>query len=188
MRSAAGRARVEIAPGVQPTVGSTAPPSTPMLPTTAPATAITAVPPATETPAPATSVPAPPITDAQPAADPLDAARRFVAALQADRSGRLAANYAGDELATVLRSGTADVGGLLGEQNPFTGFSVDGIVGSAPPFSYVRVTFAYGSTPQPASTRVLDVEQQGGLFVVTAIGPSSPIPLDRARILRLSSS
>jgi hypothetical protein len=116
------------------------------------------------------------VAEAQPATDPLDAAQRFMAALQSDRTGRLAANYAGGELAAALRAGQPDIGGLLGEQNPFSAFTVDGVVGGAPPLTYVLVTFAYGSQPQPLATRVLDIQEQGGLFVVTAIGPASPLP------------
>lgn len=162
------------ATGTPAPAATVAPTQPPVLPPTAVPPTATAAPPATAVP-PAPATPAP-VTDAQPATDPRDAAQRFLAALQADRTGRLAANYAGGTLATTLRNGVPDIGGLLGEQNPFTGFTVNGVVGSAPPFSYVQVTFAYGSTPQPLATRVLDVQEQGGFFVVTAIGPASPIP------------
>jgi hypothetical protein len=120
-------------------------------------------------PAPVISTPTVPIIDAQPATEPLDATQRFLAALQSDRSGRLAANYAAGVLAEQLRSTAQDVGWLLGEQNPFTGYRVNGVLAETPPFAYVQVTLFYGEPPQPVATRTLTLQQEGDFWRVIEI-------------------
>lgn len=171
----------------QPTLGAQTaivPPSvTPVaVDPTAPATVPpTAAPVAAEPTAPApTPAPAVPTADAQLATTPLDAAQRFLAALQADRSGQLAAPYAAGVLAELLRPGTQDVGWIIAEQNPFTGFSVDRLLAESPPYAYVQVTLLYGEPPQPGTTRALTLQQEGDFWRVIEIvlpeGPIGPTP------------
>jgi hypothetical protein len=117
-----------------------------------------------------------PTADVELATTPPDAAQRFLAALQADRSGQLAAPYAGGVLADLLRPGMQDVGALIGEQNPFTGFSVDRILAESSPFAYVQVTLLYGDPPQPGMSRALTLQQEGDFWrVIEIVLPEGPI-------------
>jgi hypothetical protein len=146
------------------------PPTATVMPTIPPVATITLP---TTTSIPPTAVPptvvAPTPFDAQPATEPLDAVQRFLSAAQADRSGRLAANYAGDGLRTALEQGSVDIGMVMQEQNPFTGFILEGVIDNPPPFVYVQVVLSYGQPPQTAATRIFTVKQEGDFWLVTGV-------------------
>ena len=109
----------------------------------------------------------------QPATDPTDAVQRFLAAAQTDDSGKTAAFYAGGTLLDILKSGQRDISGLIGQQNPYSAFSVDRIVATASPLTYVQVTLSYGSYPQPGATRIFTVREEYGTWHVTEISPAA---------------
>jgi hypothetical protein len=152
-------------PGSQPTLISVAP-----TPLAARPTALPALPSAVRgAPTIVPTAALPTLVDGQPATDPLDAVGRFLRAAQADRSGRLAANYAGDGLRPMLQQGGGDIGAILQEQNPFSAFILEGVIDNPPPFVYVRVILSYGDPPQPRAVRMFTVKQEGDFWLVTGV-------------------
>jgi hypothetical protein len=122
--------------------------------------------------------PADPPTPAPPAS-PAEAVERFLTAVQADRSGRTALPYAGGRLREAIERQAIDLGGVLHEQNPFSGFRVDGEIAQATPFVYVRATLLYGSDASGGAARIFTLSRGEGtwrVFEVSLDAQSPPAP------------
>jgi hypothetical protein len=107
-----------------------------------------------------------------------EAVERFLTTVQADRSGRRSLPYAGGRLREGIERQVLDMGGVLHEQNPFTGFRVDGEIAQATPFVYVRATLLYGSDASGEAARIFTTSaHEGGWRVFeVSLDVNSPPP------------